>query len=139
MDPESMKDVVRNAMGQGFNTGNLDLMHNFIHDDYIRHGSIGSPGVNSLVEHQQELANRRTVFADAKFEILDIIAEGDRVVVRMTMTGRHVGTFHGIAPTGRVVWREAGVFFKFRDGKIAECWAVIDLHGFLARIRGEAD
>src|SRR5205807_2348968 len=50
---------------------------------------------------KQFLTMFRAAFADLKFEVHEVVAENDRVALRSVMTGTHIGTFLGIAPTGR--------------------------------------
>ena len=66
-------------------------------------------------------------FPDTRMEILDLIAEGDRVAARFECAGTHTGEWLGHAPTGRRFARidEAG-FYRFRDGRIVESWGVED-------------
>ncbi len=67
-----------------------------------------------------------TVFSDQRWEIHDVIAEGDLVAVRLTHHGRHTGDLMGIPPTGREVAYQYVQFFRFRDGKVVEQWSVRD-------------
>jgi predicted ester cyclase len=73
----------------------------------------------------------RTAFPDYQFTIDDLIAEGDKVVVRGTVRATHrdefpVGELKGIAPTGkRLEWTEAWIH-RFEAGKPAESWSIID-------------
>lgn len=66
-------------------------------------------------------------FPDTRMEILDLIAEGDKVAARFACSGTHTGEWRGHAPTGRRFERidEAG-FYRFRDGRIVESWGVED-------------
>ena len=59
----------------------------------------------------------------------DIVAEGDRVVIRFTSTGTHRGAFAGIAPTGRMA------IVRVVGGKIVEQWGLPDLNGLLEQLR----
>src|SRR5271163_4108833 len=45
----------------------------------------------------------RDAFSDLRFELQEIIAEGDTVMAAAVMTGQHTGVFNGIAPTGRPI------------------------------------
>jgi predicted ester cyclase len=56
----------------------------------------------------------------------ELVAEGDRVAFRWTMTGKHVGEFAGIAPTGRPVSLTGLNFERVADGKIVEHWSEYD-------------
>jgi predicted ester cyclase len=52
---------------------------------------------------RQRLARFRAAFADLQHTLEDLVAEGDRVVIHVTIRGTHHGIFHGIAPTGAAV------------------------------------
>ena len=64
----------------------------------------------------------------------DIFSCDDKVVVRWTGTGEHVGDLNGIAPTGRKIEVSAICIHRMRDGKIAETWEVWDTLGFLQQL-----
>ncbi|WP_308280389.1 ester cyclase [Streptomyces lincolnensis] len=66
-------------------------------------------------------------FPDIHVAVEDVIAEGDRVVSRNTVTGTHRGEFRGLAPTGRAVRYDEIFVFRFEDGRIAEIWGVVDV------------
>ena len=68
---------------------------------------------------------------DARYEVDDIIAEDDRVVVRWRMLGTHTGDFHGIAPSGRPITLRGVAIYRVEGGKLAERWVVSDLYGAL--------
>lgn len=57
----------------------------------------------------------------------DVIAEGDKVVARNTVTGTHRGEYMGIAPTGKSVTYNEIFIFRVADGRIAETWGVVDV------------
>jgi steroid delta-isomerase-like uncharacterized protein len=62
----------------------------------------------------------RTAFPDWTSTVEEIVSEGDRVAERWTGRGTHLGDFRGIPPTGRRVEVPGVVFYRMRDGKIAE-------------------
>ncbi|GII94220.1 ester cyclase [Sinosporangium siamense] len=73
-------------------------------------------------------------FPDIHVAVEDLIAEGDKVVSRNTVTGTHQGEYRGLAPTGKsVVYQEIFVF-RFSDGRIAEVWGVVDLYSQLRQL-----
>ena len=55
-----------------------------------------------------------------------MVAEGDKVFVRATMTGTHTGDFFGMAPTGRSMSVAFADFVRFEQGRVAEHWGVTD-------------
>ncbi|GAA0939091.1 ester cyclase [Nonomuraea longicatena] len=65
-------------------------------------------------------------FPDLDVHIDDMIAEGDKVVTRNTVTGTHRGEYLGIGPTGRSVTYKEVLTVRFADGRIIETWAVVD-------------
>jgi steroid delta-isomerase-like uncharacterized protein len=67
------------------------------------------------------------VFPDLKVTIEDLIAEGDKVVSRNTVTGTQLGDYMGHAPTGKTVTYNEIFIFRFADGRIAETWGVVDV------------
>jgi steroid delta-isomerase-like uncharacterized protein len=68
------------------------------------------------------------------WEINDIFSTADKVVVRWTGSGEHVGEINGIPPTGKKVSVSAISIHQMRDGKIAETWEVWDTLGFLQQL-----
>ena len=72
---------------------------------------------------------------DARYEVDDIIGEGDRVVVRWRMLGTHTGDFRGIAPSGRAITLRGVAIYRVEGGKLVERWVVSDLYGALEEAR----
>jgi hypothetical protein len=66
-------------------------------------------------------------FPDLHVKIEDVIAEGDRVVSRNTVSGTHQGDYMGVAPTGNsITWNEI-LIGRIVDGRVAETWGVVDI------------
>jgi predicted ester cyclase len=76
------------------------------------------------------VASYRAGFPDLQVTVRDVVAEGDRVVVRTTMTARHEGTFEGNEPTGRRVEAHWTFVHEVIDGRIVSTEVVGD-HGWL--------
>jgi predicted ester cyclase len=64
----------------------------------------------------------------------EIFSSGDRVVVRWTGSGTHVGEVNGISPTGNEIRVDAITIHRMDNGKIAETWEVWDTLGFLQQL-----
>jgi predicted ester cyclase len=80
----------------------------------------------------------RSAVPDARYEVDDLIAECDKVVVRWRLLGTHTGAFNGIAPTGWPITLKGIAVYRLEGGKLMERWVVSDLYGLLhARVRGE--
>lgn len=83
-------------------------------------------------------ATIRSAVPDARYEVDDLIAEADKVVVRWRMLGTHKGAFGGIAPSGRAITLEGIAIYRVASGKLMERWVVSDLYGLLEETRGGA-
>jgi len=59
----------------------------------------------------------------------DLIAEGDKVVLRVTTKATHIGEFMSIVPTVKHVQFTGNVIYRIRDGRIAESWGEMDFAG----------
>ena len=128
-----MKELVRHIMEDGFNRGDMSVVYDSFVPHYVRHG-FGVASMGSLAEHVADLEARHAAFSGARFEIHQMVAEGDTVAVRYTFHGTHTGELDGIAPTGRTVTRESSAFFTIADGKVVEGAVVADGHALLAQL-----
>jgi predicted ester cyclase len=64
---------------------------------------------------------------DLKFTVEDMVAEGDKVAYRVTITGTHTGgPYMGIAPTGKKIEMRNTSIKRIVNGKLAESWGTID-------------
>ena len=68
------------------------------------------------------------VYPDIHLTVEDVIAEGDKVVARNTVTGTHQGEFMGVGPTGKSVTYNEIFIFRFADGLVVETWGVVDVY-----------
>ena len=64
---------------------------------------------------------------DVHVTVEDLIAEGDKVVNRNTVTGTHQGEYMGLPPTGKSITYNEIFIFRFANGRIAEMWGVVDV------------
>ncbi|WP_433466109.1 ester cyclase [Spirillospora sp. CA-128828] len=90
---------------------------------------IDATGAEALKEVFRRLTR---AFPDLNVAVEDVIAEGDRVVSRNTVTGTHKGEYMGVPPTGRSITYNEIFVYRFADGRVAETWGVVDV---LAQLR----
>jgi steroid delta-isomerase-like uncharacterized protein len=74
------------------------------------------------------------VYPDIHLTVEDVIAEGDKVVARNTVTGTHQGEFMGVGPTGKTVTYSEIFIFRFADGRVVETWGVVDVYAQMKQI-----
>lgn len=75
-----------------------------------------------------------TAFPGYQLSAKEMVAEGDRVAVRIEFTGTHDGDLMGIAPTGKPVAIEIGMIYRIENGKIVEHWMLADQLTMLQQI-----
>ena len=71
---------------------------------------------------------------DMQLPIEDVIAEGEKVLVRLRVKGTHGGNLMGVPPTGAKIDIAVLDLFHIRDGKLIEHWALLDNLGLLRQI-----
>lgn len=74
------------------------------------------------------------IFPDLHVTIEDLLADGDKVVSRNTVTGTHQGDYMGHPPTGKPVTYSEIFILRFADGRIAETWGVVDVFSQMKQI-----
>jgi predicted ester cyclase len=77
--------------------------------------------------------------SDVRFTIDDMIAEGDRVAVRLTTSARQTGTFMGLEPTGNRYSIDEIHIFRIRDGQVIEHWHEFDKMALLQQLKGQSE
>lgn len=84
--------------------------------------------------HKQLLTAITRAFPDLHHNIKDMVAEGDKVAVRLIVTGTHKGEFHGIPPSGKKISLDEMAFLTIVDGRITEGWITSDMMSFMQQI-----
>jgi predicted ester cyclase len=118
--------AVRRYFSEVWSQGRLEVLDVLLAPDYVNHTPStpdpppGPAGLKPIV------AAFRAAFPDLRFTVEDVLADGDRVAVRVRMEGTHTGPLFGIAPTGRRVRVEQMNIERFRGERIVEHWRVTD-------------
>jgi predicted ester cyclase len=117
---EDYKALIRRLFEAGLHQGDMAFVDRFFSADFVDHSTPGQPpGPRGVRDY---FAAIRAGFPDVRVTLEDVIAEGDRVVVRTTWHGTHQGVYEGIAPTGKPVTRTLIQIFRIADGVIVEEW-----------------
>ena len=120
-DLETNKKLYRDFVETVINKRQPDAASRYMADDLIEHNAnIAQAG------RRQFLASVLAGFSDYHGEIQEILAEGDRIVVRTVWTGTQDGPFLGLPPSGRKLRFMTADFFRIENGKLAEHWDVVD-------------
>jgi predicted ester cyclase len=102
--------------------------------DYVGHFP---PNPDVVGREAIKLFNRqtRTAFPDLQLTLDELIGEGEKVVVRWTMRGTHLGEMRGgIPPTGKPFTVTGTTTNRVASGQIAEAWGNIDLLGLMLQL-----
>ena len=124
-DTEANKALVRRFFEEVMNEGNLDIVDEIFAPEYVnRHAHPGqTPGPHGV---RQLVTNVRRAFPDLVEAPDDLVAEGDRVGLRLTLRGTHLGPFRGVEATGKRVEVMGMAIVRIEDGRIAEGWFFFD-------------
>lgn len=120
MSIERNKAIVRRVFDEVWNTGRLDAIEELYAADYIADYRPYGPLRHGLDAIKGMVERAHIAFPDYHEELEEMIAEGDKVVVRLTITGTQLGQWGPLPPTGKPVRFEEIVILRFVDGKIAE-------------------
>ena len=133
MSMEENRAVIRRYCEEVVNKGNVALVDELWDANVINHGL--APGILPGAAYIKVLVQRfHAAFPDLHFTIEDMIAEGEKVVIRLTVRGTHKGEFLGIAATGKQVTTTTIAIYKFASGRIVEVWGIRDDRGVLQQM-----
>jgi predicted ester cyclase len=121
MTPHENKRVVRELIEEVWNKHQLEKVGDFVADDLL----------DELVEHTRQFLG---AFPDVQVTIEDLIAEDDKVVARLLVTGTNTGPFAGQPATGRHVTFGSFRIYRLVDGKFVETWAMQDRLGLMEQL-----
>ena len=125
MSVEENKALVRREIEEGWHQGNLVVVKEIYATNFIDHSPF--PGTTPDREGiKQFIKIIRDAFPDIKLTIEDLIAESDKVVERLTVTGTNKGEFMGITPTGKQITVPVITINRLAGDKIVERWSISD-------------
>ncbi len=118
MSTTEHKRLIQRLFNEGFNDGNLAVVYELFHPDFVDRSTPDQlAGIEGVKDY---ISMVRTGFPDISITIEDLIAEGDRVVVRTTWRGTHLGEYEGMMPTGKRVTRTMIQIFRIVNGRLYE-------------------
>jgi steroid delta-isomerase-like uncharacterized protein len=118
MSVEQNKETIHRHVEEIFNKGKLAVADEIVSPEYVYHGPIGE--YKGLEGFKQMVAMALKIFPDIHYTIDDMVAEGDKIAIRYTMTGTFQGEFMGFPPTGKRIKMSQAFFYRFKNGKEVE-------------------
>jgi steroid delta-isomerase-like uncharacterized protein len=114
MSTEENKAVIRRWFREVINGANAAVVDELAAPNYTNPEGYDRAGVKAMV------AGMKTGIPDARLDVENLVAEGDAVVARFTMTGTHTGSMMGETPTGKKFSTRGMAFFRLANGRIVE-------------------
>jgi steroid delta-isomerase-like uncharacterized protein len=138
-DPSTLernKEVARQVIDRIFVHQDDAAIDELVAEDFVPR-SFGPmpPGREGLREGMKRAG---AGLSDPKFEIQDMIAEGDRVAVRVTTSARQTGPFMGLEPSGNHYSIDEIHIFRIRDGQLVEHWHQFDKMSLMQQLGGSS-
>jgi steroid delta-isomerase-like uncharacterized protein len=129
------KTVARRVLEEIFPANDVDALREVIDEEFVNHEAPAGtpPGLGAITMFMSIL---NEAFSDQRWDIHQVLAEGDKVVIHCTHTGTHTGPFFGLPATGRRFAYKQMHIIRIRDGKGVEHWAVRDDASLMRQLTG---
>ncbi|MGJ4949770.1 ester cyclase [Bradyrhizobium sp. HKCCYLS20291] len=133
MTSETNKQICRDYF-KAFLARDAAWMGKHVAKTFVRH----DPGLDFEVRGPEGVLQLHDAlmpaFPDMKLDLLDLVAEEDKVLVRLVIRATHTGPFGPMAPTGKPIRVAVLDLFKIQDGVLVEHWAQLDNLGMLKQL-----
>ena len=123
---EKNKEVVRKLYEESLNLRNMELLGDLISNDYT-----GIQGEKGAAAFQKPVASVIAALPDVQWKLMELMAEGDKVVVRWETQGTHSGPFLNFTATGKKIINEGIAIYTLKDRKVVNVQVLTDRLGFL--------
>jgi steroid delta-isomerase-like uncharacterized protein len=128
------KALMRRAYEELFSQGDLDMIDEFLADDFVEHEEL-PPGIPPGKDAPRALVTMmRGAFPDFRATVEEMLEDGDKVISRVRFSGTHEGEFMGIPATGKKFDIAVIDIVEFRDGKGVAHWGVMDTAGMMQQL-----
>ncbi len=123
---EQHKNLVREFYSELWNRNNKTKLTQILHEDLIFRGSLGDEkrGIEGFTKYVDKV---HLALANYHCEILDMVAEGNKVFAKMSFSGIHRNEFMGYKASYQKVSWYGTALFTFKKEKISEIWVLGDL------------
>ena len=131
-DPKKNKELVKDFCNTVFVKHDLSTLDRFMRNDYIQHNPDvpqGKAGFRQFFEATFK------AMPDFKYNLKQIVADGDLVFIHCTTTATHTGgAWLGVPPMGNKLNFDVVDMFRIQDGLIAEHWDVADTYSLFSQL-----
>jgi len=134
-DIEANRDIVR-KYHQVWSDGQVANLEKIMAPDFVCH-FINGLEWKRIEGAKNAISSHRISFPDWNEDIVDIIAEEDKVVTRYKSTGTHQGRFNGLDSTGIIVTIFETSIYRIANGKLVEQWGFPDALSLNNQLQGK--
>lgn len=131
---EDNKAIARRLAEETFGKGNLDLIDEYVAENYVAHDPADPEEVRGIEGLKDRVRQYRGAFPDLQITIEDCFGEGDRVCTRWTARGTHEGELMGMEPTRKEVAIDGLSIDRFEGGRLVETWDNWDALGMMQQL-----
>jgi steroid delta-isomerase-like uncharacterized protein len=134
MSAEQNELVARRIGEELFNQGNWSVADELIALNAVDHNE--PPGTDCREHFKRVATMLRSAFPDLHMHVEDVIAEEEKIALRITVSGTHTGpgAFAGLPPSGKRFQIQQMRFARFANGQMTESWAVIDMFAWMQQL-----
>ena len=136
MSTEENKALVRRLFDVCVNQANLEMADEIFAQNFVDHGAPAER--QGLAGVKDSLLKMRAAFPDLACTLDDIMTEGERVHVRLTIRGTQQGMYAGVQPTGATITWTGMDDFRCEHGKVVERWSERDRVSQIGQLRSAA-
>jgi steroid delta-isomerase-like uncharacterized protein len=131
---EEQNGEIVKRLYEEYNKGNIEIFKDLYAPDYGFYSPSNSPKPRSREETIESAKMIFRAFPDSVWNIEELLAGGDRVIVRFVYRGTHQEEFMGIPPTGNKIEVSGIIIIRIKNGKILEEWEDADSLGFMQQL-----
>jgi len=131
--PEANATLLRDSI-EAFNAGDMAKLLTVAAPDIIIHYAEMQEPLQGRETWQQGYELMKRAFPDLRIRVDDLVAAGDKVALRLTLSGTHPGEFQGIPATGRTISYVSHEFYRLADGLVGEEWICSDMASLFSQL-----
>jgi len=132
--PIDNKSIVRRMYEEVWNKRNLEVAKELISPSHaMQLIDLPDSGIGPEA-YARNVVQYVRAFPDLKFKVLDMVAEGEKVVALWNISGTHKGEFRGIPPTGKKISVDGITISQLADGKIMDSYVSLDLWSMMQQL-----
>lgn len=138
MGTERAKELALRVWEEAWNEGRLEVVDEALAPDAVDRHDLGGDDFRGHLKGT--ITEFRRAFPDLRADVEDIVAEGDRVAMRVSLTGTHRGPLFGVAPTGKPIGIQQFHFIQVNDaGQCVHHWANVGIEDLLRQLGASAE